>query len=298
MKKMSKPAVSFTEILTLCAEGITGPTMRILKNKLESANTNLIPFETTYESAAIQSALFSIQALGKSVGEQEIFEQNIGLSKSDLEQIYEQYFAGKHKPARKYYDSIKNSAMDVCPYCGLTTKVNNLDHFLPKVYFPQFSVLPQNLVPSCGICNSDQKGSKYADQAEDQIIHPYLEKDHFFNDQWIFARYHEDTIGDTGVFEFFVAPPEKWDITDQKRALKHFSQFDLANRYSKAAGEELSGLMMVIERLQKYSLPLSEIVEVLFTPKIECRKFVNHWHTGMYQAMTEWLLRRRDQCSN
>lgn len=290
MKRMSKPAACFKDILFLCEAGITGKCMVPLKKKLETATPNLIPLELKYETAAHLGTLCKLQALGKDEEDLNSFELNIGLSKSDLAKIYTQYFREKEKPARQIYDSIKNAAKDICPYCGLTTEVKNLDHFLPQTHFPQFSVLPQNLIPSCGICNSDQKGTKYASTQADQIIHPYFDPEHFFNEQWIFAEFHANRYGKTGVFEYSAIPPSNWDITDKKRATKHFSQFDLGKRYSKIAGAELSGIIETIDKMRNYPIPVIDIPDILFNPKIEYSPFINHWQTGMYQALKAWLL--------
>jgi hypothetical protein len=82
------------------------------------------------------------------------------------------YFVPEEKPARTIYDSLLNSAKEKCPFCGGIGTPRNLDHFLPKAHFPQFSVLPRNLIPACRDCNMDGKGHAFATNAEDQIILP------------------------------------------------------------------------------------------------------------------------------
>ncbi len=74
--------------------------------------------------------------------------------------------------------------ISVCPYCNrqYITSWNDekkkkkkttadLDHFYPKSIFPAFSLSLFNFVPSCQICNSRMKGSKWSD-----VIYPYEER--------------------------------------------------------------------------------------------------------------------------
>jgi 5-methylcytosine-specific restriction endonuclease McrA len=54
-----------------------------------------------------------------------------------------------------------------CPMCGqllesskksnIDVPIADLDHFLPKNKYPQFSLLPQNLIPTCMECNRIEK---------------------------------------------------------------------------------------------------------------------------------------------
>ncbi len=49
-------------------------------------------------------------------------------------------------------DSLPAANRDLCPYCSLDTNPE-LDHFLPKAKFPEFSLHGRNLFPICGPCN-------------------------------------------------------------------------------------------------------------------------------------------------
>ncbi|TRW17729.1 HNH endonuclease [Glacieibacterium frigidum] len=62
-----------------------------------------------------------------------------------------------------------------CPMCGSPT-IGTLDHYLPRDEFPEFSVLPCNLVPACGLCNSGAKGKTFKGTAPpERFLHPYFE---------------------------------------------------------------------------------------------------------------------------
>lgn len=58
-----------------------------------------------------------------------------------------------------------------CPFCGQLLESSgkaasdvptaDLDHFFPKYEYPQFALLPQNIVPTCIECNRIEKHTKY-----------------------------------------------------------------------------------------------------------------------------------------
>lgn len=61
-----------------------------------------------------------------------------------------------------------------CCLCGLRPTAE-LDHFLPRVKFPEFSALTINLIPVCSICNK-QKGDEWVTPAGNPLfLHAYLE---------------------------------------------------------------------------------------------------------------------------
>lgn len=62
-----------------------------------------------------------------------------------------------------------------CPMCG-SGGGRSLDHALPRADFPEFSILRENLIPACTICNSDEKGTLYrGDASPERFIHPYYD---------------------------------------------------------------------------------------------------------------------------
>jgi hypothetical protein len=215
------------------------------------------------------------------------------LSKAKLVGLYEGNLRNKGKPARAIYERHLASTNEKCPFCGDIGRPKNLDHFLPLAHFPQFSVMPINLIPACRDCNMGEKGDVFATQAADQILHPYLDRDSFFNEQWVHARYINE---DEGAIEYFVRPPEEWEEVDKHRVRKHFNDFDLAIRYGIEAGKHLSELIdqrNSFYRVMSRRLPIEELtddfVEVTFAPLINSHLFLNHWKKVMYIALSESL---------
>lgn len=101
----------------------------------------------------------------------------------------------------KIDDKMRHKLMDslniqVCPFCNrqyITSwddidvkykkSTADLDHFFPKSEYSLFALSLFNFVPSCQICNSRMKISKFIDEDGNRPIYPYEE---FFDDTVIF----------------------------------------------------------------------------------------------------------------
>ncbi|WP_237489748.1 hypothetical protein [Pseudomonas syringae] len=281
MMRLDCGSYSPESALDLCIEGITGNAL--LRSGVEGAKTKLIASFKKYEQLSKIGALYQISPLDLKEDADPVVVD--GLKKSDLIKIYDQYLVPGGKPAREIYEYLLAAALDDCPFCGGLGRPKNLDHFLPKFNFPQFSVLPSNLVPSCRDCNMDAKGTDFAEEAEDQVIHPYTDKDCFFNDQWIFASYRHGTDEKPGVFDFEVVPPVYWEAIDKIRAAKHFSDFNIGGRYRSVAGKSAGTILAQMHHLRKAGLSEQVIKETILDVGEATAPFVNHWKKGMYQAL-------------
>lgn len=286
MMRLSEPQYSFEQTLDKCVAGITGDAA--LQLKLASSKPNFTVVEAEYLNAAGTGALHTILSINTDVDADPVVI-NL-LKKSELVKIYDQYFVPEKKPARKIYDALLNAAKEKCPFCGGIGTPRNLDLFLPKAHFPQFSVLPHNLVPACRDCNMDGKAHSFATNAADQIIQPYADNDRFFIDQWIFATFHAGNDEEPGEFEYYTSPPEGWSEVDKLRVKKHFEDFDLAKRYGTKAAEHLGTVLNQIATMERVGLDVGVIQGVLLQPGVDAAPFINHWQKGMYQALMHALL--------
>ncbi len=62
-----------------------------------------------------------------------------------------------------------------CPMCG-SQYPGTVDHYLPRKSFPEFSILPCNLIPACPYCNSGVKKEMYkGNTSPERFIHPYFD---------------------------------------------------------------------------------------------------------------------------
>lgn len=281
MIRLSSPTYTFEQVIDICALGITGN--QDLKLSVEATKELLVSKWNEYLTGSSNGELYTMIPVD--------VRNNLnpavlnGITKHQFIKLYETYFVPEEKPAREIYDKLLNAAKDSCPFCGGIGTPRNLDHFLPKSHFPEFSILPNNLVPCCRDCNMEGKGSQYATQAEHQIIQPYLDNERFFVDQWIFARYELSDDQDPGEFHYFVSAPEAWPYVDRLRAEKHFQEFNLARRYAVRSAQALGTILSQVTSLQQRGLTNAEICDSFLAFGVSESQFPNHWQRGFYQAL-------------
>ena len=210
-----------------------------------------------------------------------------GLTKSKLTKLYTNYMVPNDKPARDIYDRLVVSADDKCPFCGGIGHPKTLDHYLPKANFPQYSVLPTNLVPCCRDCNTE-KSNAVAVTLGEQTLHPYLDRDHFFSEQWVRASVFEL---EPVTLHFSAHPPENWSPTDKQRVVTHFKDYGLAKRFGIEAGRELSTLVHLRSNILR-GLPKDTFHRYLVDVSTDQTLMLNDWKRVMYQALScsEWFL--------
>ena len=138
-----------------------------------------------------------------------------------LKKMYEYDFVKKKWEG--HYDKIKK-LIKVCPYCEYG-EIWEIDHFLPKSIYPEFSVFFLNLVPSCHICNS-KKSNK-----NNICIHPYLEyiKD---IDKMLWAEFK---LENESLIFYYHKQKNIPAIVE-----KHIDTFDILNRYKEKASVYIS----------------------------------------------------------
>lgn len=278
MKKLVLPIDDMEVSFDACTSSIIDKTER---SRFNSILADLIVLSDEYFEAGRGGEIYTIVPNDCSILENPAI---VGSITSDEFIMLYGYNMVKRPQGRAVYNRIMAAAKEECPFCGGIGHTKNLDHYLPKASFAQYSVFPANLIPSCRDCNMEGKGSGFAKAAKDQLIHPYLDKDLIFNEQWVFARVIDGSSQDV-VIEYYVNPPEIWSDIDKSRVKNHFKKFDLAKRYSIEAGRELSGLLdQRNSSLEK--LGANSFKEALITPISESDKlFANHWRKVMYNAL-------------
>lgn len=297
MLKLDMPKYSIDEVIRICCEDIKSDSLlkKHLRNNLERCKID----EFGYIRHAEKGDLYRIIPLPGPKGKDHIIMDSIHddvMYKSDFIKLYESHFRNKSKRGRTIYDLLMVAANEKCPYCGGIGRPRNLDHYLPKAHYPQFAILPVNLVPSCRDCNMDGKGDGYAKSEIEQVLHPYLDDDRYFKEQWLFAQYISDDDKVPGVIKYFTSPPEHWEPVQKQRVEQHFKEFDLALRFSKEAGARLVPLLSQFENLlqclneQKGVLDANNVAKkIIFQSIIDKSPFLNHWERVMCLALISEL---------
>lgn len=286
MLKLEQPPYSIDQAIEICCQGITGNDE--LLQRVNNDRHLLQLSAVTYTASASTGELYSIPSTpNRSNYDPVVVGQ---LKKTDLLKLYNTYFVKEDKPGREIYNALMAAANEKCPFCGGIGRPRNLDHFLPKAHYPQFAVLPVNLVPSCRDCNMDGKGDDFATSEAEQILQPYFDNERYFNEQWIFARYIAGAGGEPGVIEYFVQPPEHWEDAQKLRVEKHFNDFNLDLRFSKEAGPRLVTYLAQIQVLLQIPLDIDMAKSTILQPAIDTALFANHWERVMCLALMNELI--------
>lgn len=169
MKRINKPTDKVISILADCTSNIRDKNK---KDRIAAISNNLTSLENAYDVKAEEGKL------------NEITPHNMikDVTKVELEKLYTEKMVDNNQPGRVYYDRIKSSApLNICPFCE-TGVVRQVDHVLPKSFYPGLSIIPYNLVPVCRDCNTDKRNPTI--RSADQIhLHPYY--DNVDDEQWL-----------------------------------------------------------------------------------------------------------------
>lgn len=256
-----------------------------LEQRIGAAQPDFLEAYNRFETASDTATWYSLGHCQHGIGEQVILAD---LTKDELGMLYSNGLVRGSREARDIYDQIKVAARGRCPYCGDIGDVDPLDHYLPKSRYPQYSVVPANLVPSCDRCNK-LSGSNLAQTYEKQSINPYFDHDRFFSEPWVSVQFPDDNI--YGLI-YTCEPPAHWSQSDQTRVQNHFEDFKLAERYAAAASSEIRYLAIDFVAL------MNEVNdEKVVRNQLESRAFsecylLNSWLRPLYRAISQakWYL--------
>ena len=298
LQKIELPLINYSDLIDTCAEGIVRN--ESLKNSLNVNRSQLIEDAVTYQEYGNTGKIYQFEPYSV-ILDMGPFPLDTVCFKDQFTKIYDSYFVPETKATRETYNTILNAAKDECPFCGGVGTPTNLDHFLPKAEFPQFSILPLNLVPACRDCNMGSKKVSYAKTEETQTIHPYLDHSFFFNEQWITAKYIIDDPDELGYLEYYVSCPSHWTDVNKDRALNHFKDFGIASRYAKHANSSIKSEVRRIKRQIDANVNIYEILKDHLLVAKRDSPFKNHYFSGFYDAFFVSLVEnytRKDGLSN
>ena len=129
------------------------------------------------------------------------------------------------------------SVQSKCPHCGLS-EPETIDHYLPKDIFPEFSILPINLVPMCGRCNNI-KNTDWKVKNNRNSIHFYF--DEFIDKKFLYCELiYRNQMDVEPTAKFKLVKSEEITESQFEVIKNHFKTFNLYDRYSKHIVETIS----------------------------------------------------------
>jgi len=220
MRKIAKPTLDISEIITDCISNMTNEN---LKEAIEEGLSQIIDAESEYDEKKAENRLYEI------VRDKEI---SLLVNKDELKKIYKDRFSKSKHLARKYYDLLLFSAPGSrCPQCAVRI-ATTLDHNLPKSKYPLLAVSPLNLIPSCSDCNKG-KHIEYPTCSEEETIHPYY--DDIEETRWLYCK----VITVKPFLVSYYVKTEHPPLMNQ-RIINHFESFQLNKLYTIHAAEAFS----------------------------------------------------------
>ena len=195
--------------------------------------------------------------------------------------LYTNHMSKQKGIARADYNTIKLApAGDTCPYCSVHP-IHSVDHFLPKSQFPQYSVMPVNLVGCCRDCNKE-KSARCATVLDDQLFQPYFES---INSRWLTAEVREETPPSV---TYHVDPSHGLDEMKARRAQNQFDMLKLGHAYAMRAAEELSSIEYSLNEIHERSG--SEEVRGYLARAAESSRHASNpieWKVALYEALAQ-----------
>ena len=279
MNSLKRPNIDPLDILSECIEGISDQHSH---DHYEANRSHLDQSIIDFENASTNRTWYKLTKAKHGHPDQIVVGT---LTKGQLTALYSTHLVKTSGPARLRYDEILVAANGKCPLCGGIGHTKTLDHYLPKAVFPAYSVVPTNLVPSCRDCNSG-KSSSFPALKGAQTIHPYLDDEHFFLEKWTAAS----VINTKPITVKFEAhPPAGWSATDKNRAISHFAEFGLAERYGIEAAGEIATLEH-LRKTQKWDYENGGFKQYLTEQGNDPAKPINGWKRNLYSALanTAW----------
>lgn len=170
-----------------------------------------------------------------------------------------------------------NNGLQSCPNCGEDGSPNTLDHYLPKLAYPELSVCIYNLVPMCSKCQNE-KSIDYKDSNNNKIFfHPYY--DNYATDMYILEVIPQSTYR-TPSISIKVRNSVPTDL--KKIALSQFKELNLANRFSSFITQTY---LTTVDNLLSTDTDVNVLLNIFINMHI--KKGVNNWNVILYKSLLE-----------
>ena len=244
------------------------------KNRLETQENTLADKFVEYDDSFSSNDLVSLANYG--------FD---GRDKTDLIKLY----SYKSKKIQKLKISVttieRNRILSTCQNCTIS-EVNSLDHFVNKKEFPEFSVHPKNLFPSCTKCNS-YKGQEWRDHGQVTCLNLYL--DELPDEQYLFVNINV-VNNDVITTRFYLENPNGVDPIFFGRIQNHYNKLHLCERFQENADTIITSLENTIKTYSD-KLPLEDIIELVIS---NSERDMKHYGYNYWKSILEISLVNND----
>lgn len=167
-----------------------------------------------------------------------------------------------------------------CQYCNIG-EPNTFDHYLPQIYFPEFSALSINLFPCCSTCNTE-KGEEWLLLGNRKIINYYY--DALPNVSYLNCTIvYRNNIPQAAFTLNAAAIP----VNLRTIITTHFSTLKLFDRYKQKSNSEITDVLNTIVplagQLNRAQIQ-SHLLAVANRTKVD--KGINYWRAILMIALS------------
>lgn len=231
------------------------------KDRVEILKSNVKNKYSSFDSKHEANNLASLTAHGYS-----------GQDKADLLKLYKYDNSVIQKLNDKVTTLEGNRLINTCQNCTIN-EINSLDHIVPKDEFPEFSVNPRNLFPSCSKCNG-HKSYVWRENSKSVFLNLYL--DNLPEEKYLFCNPTFD--GDKITLKFTVE--NRFGIEQNLFNLieNHYTRLHLPKRFRKNSHDTIYELN---KEINKYKAKISkeELIETIKEDIMEEKTYYgfNYW---------------------
>jgi hypothetical protein len=180
-------------------------------------------------------------------------------------------------------DLLKRISVARCPFCGISES-STLDHYLPKEQYPEFSVFPKNLVPSCAVCNT-RKRDRILDEGTNvrMFLHPCYDVIPDVAFLAVRARVEADAL----IMSYRLTRPAGMALQTFQHLRSHVNELNLADRYRRMGFEHLGGQYPAFRRAYGPGGDAERVAEKLIEGAEDFEEVSgpNYWLAKLYRAL-------------
>lgn len=198
------------------------------KKQLESLESNIEKQFCEYKHYFENNSLFLLRPMSAAKADGDLLRGLYQFSQKKIKELF------------VYLTTTETNKRDmVCPNCTINDSCQ-LDHYVPKGSFPEFSVNPLNLIPCCSRCNL-KKEDRWLDAGKTPVfLNLYL--DSLPQEQYLFVHIKMDA----GVPRFTFCVENKFGIEASlfRRIESHYQALNLCARFVEQTGRVISDMLV------------------------------------------------------
>lgn len=171
-----------------------------------------------------------------------------------------------------------HNGLQSCPNCGEDGSPNTLDHYLPKVTYPELAVCVYNLIPMCSKCQTE-KSTDYKDLNNNKLFfHPYY--DTYASDMYILEIIPSPTYKTPNIS---IKVRNTIPTNLKTIAISQFNGLNLSIRFSTFVTQTYR--TAVDNLISAKTTDVNELLRIFINMHI--KKGVNNWNVILYKSMLE-----------